>query len=48
MKKSRKYLKTQYLEKYHSTVQPLAHRGWHRENRQEELLTVGGQGGGRW
>ena len=25
----------QYLEKYSSTVQQLAYRGWHRVNRQE-------------
>ena len=37
-----------YLEKYSSTVQGLAYRGWHRLNRQEELLTGGGRGGGRW
>ena len=33
----------QSLEKYSSTVQQLAYRGWHRVNRQEELLTGGGE-----
>ena len=28
----------QYLEKYSSTLQQLAYQGWHRVNRQEELL----------
>ena len=28
--------------------QQLASRGWHRVNRQEELPTGGGRGGGRW
>ena len=28
-------LTVQYLEKYSSTVQQLAYRGWHRVNRQE-------------
>ena len=41
-------LTVQYLEKDSSTAQQLAHRGWHRVNRQEELLTGGGRGGGRW
>ena len=41
-------LTVQYLEKYSSTVQQLAYRGWHRVNRQEELMTGGGRGGGRW
>ena len=41
-------LTVQNLEKYSSTVQQLAYRGWHRVNRQEELLTGGGRGGGRW
>ena len=41
-------LTVQYLEKYSSAVQQLASRGWHRVNRQEELLTGGGRGGGRW
>ena len=41
-------LTVQYLEKYSSIVQQLAYRGWHRVNRQEELLTGGGRGGGRW
>ena len=36
------------LEKYSSTVQQLAYRGWHWVNRQEELLTGGGRGGGKW
>ena len=40
-------LTVQSLEKYSSTVQQLAYRGWHRVNRQEELLTGGGRGGGR-
>ena len=31
-----------------STVQELAYRGWHRVNKQEELQTGGGTGGGRW
>ena len=52
LKKTQKIRKTfwnfQYPEKYCSRVQQLAHRGWHQVNRQEELLTVGGQGGGRW
>ena len=39
-------LTVQYLEKYNSTVQQLACRGWHQVNRQEELLTGGGSGGG--
>eukprot|EP00069_Balaena_mysticetus_P007436 bmy_05528T0 len=34
----------QYLEKYSSTVQQLAYKGWYRVNRQEELLTGGGRG----
>ena len=38
----------QYLEKYSGAVQQLAYRGWHSVNRQEELLTGGGRGGGRW
>ena len=38
-------LTVQYLEKYNSTVQQLAYRGWHQVNRQEELLTGGGSGG---
>ena len=38
----------QYLERYSSPVQQLAHRGWHQETRPEELLTGGGRGGGRW
>eukprot|EP00069_Balaena_mysticetus_P011501 bmy_07152T0 len=37
-------LMSQYLEKCSSTVQQLAYRGWHRVNRQEELLTGGGRG----
>ena len=41
-------LTVQYIEKYSSTVQQLVYRGWHRVNRQEELLTGGGRGGGRW
>ena len=40
-------LTVEYLEKHCSPVQQLAHRGWHRVNRQEELLTGGGSGGGR-
>ena len=28
----------QYLEKYSSTIQQPASRGWHQVNRQEELL----------
>ena len=36
-------LSGQSLEKYSSTVQQLAHKGWHRGNRQEELLTRGGR-----
>ena len=31
-----------------SIVQQLAYRGCHQVNRQEELLTRGGRGGGRW
>ena len=38
----------QYPEKYSSTVQQLAYRGWHEVYRQEELLTGGKIGGGRW
>ena len=38
-------LMVQDLDKYSSTVQQLAHRGWHRANRHEELLTGGGR---RW
>ena len=41
-------LTAQYLEKYSSTVQQLAYKGWHQVNRQEELLTGGGRGGWRW
>ena len=33
----------QYLEKYNSTVQQLAYRGWHQAHRQEELFTGGGK-----
>ena len=40
------YLTVQYFEKYSSTVQQLAHTGWHQVNRQEELLTGGGSGVG--
>ena len=39
-------LTAQYLEKNRGAVQ-LASRGWRRVNRQEELLTGGGRGGGR-
>ena len=38
----------QCLEKYSSTVQQLAYRGWHQVNKQEALLMRGGRGGGRW
>ena len=38
----------QYLEKYSSTVQQLAYRGWLWENRQEKLLPGGQRGSGRW
>ena len=38
----------QNLEKYSSTAQQLAYRGWHQVNRQEELPTGGGRGQGRW
>ena len=31
-----------YLEKYSSTVQQLAYRGWHQVKRQEELPTAWG------
>jgi len=41
-------LKVYYLENYCSTAQQLAYRGWHRVNRQEELLAGGGRRGGRW
>ena len=41
-------LTVEYLEKYSSTVQQLAYRGWYQVNRQEELLTGGERGGGRW
>ncbi|XP_054946609.1 threonine aspartase 1 isoform X7 [Physeter macrocephalus] len=40
--------KAKYPEKYSSTAQQLAYRGWHPVNRQEELLTGGRRGGGRW
>ena len=33
----------QHLEKYHSTVQQLAFRGWHQVNRQEELQLEEGE-----
>ena len=36
-------LTAQYHEKYSTNVQ-----GLHQVNRQEELLTGGGRGGGRW
>ena len=36
-------LTVQSLEKYSSALQQLASRGWHRVNRQEELLTGGGR-----
>ena len=36
-------LTAQYLEKYSSQVQQLAHRGWHRVKRQEELLMEEGE-----
>jgi len=42
------HLTVEYCEKYSSTVQQLAHRGWHRVTRQEELLSAGGRGGGEW
>ena len=41
-------LTVEYFEKYSSTVQQLAHRGWHRVTRQEELPTAEGTGGGKW
>ena len=41
-------LTVQYLENFSSTLQQLAYQGWHQVNRQEELLTGGGRGGGRW
>ena len=41
-----KPITVQYLEKYNSTEQWLAYRGWHQVNRQEELLTGGGRGCG--
>ena len=34
-------LTAQYFEKYSSPGQQLTHRGWHRVNRQEELLEKG-------
>nr|XP_058894980.1 threonine aspartase 1 isoform X7 [Kogia breviceps] len=40
--------KAKYPEKYSSTAQQLAHRSSHPVNRQEELLTGGQRGGGRW
>ena len=39
-------LPIQYLEKHNSAVQQLAHRGWHRGSRQEELLERGEVGDG--
>ena len=36
-------LSGQSHEKYVSTVQQLAYKGWHRRNRQEELLSGGGR-----
>ena len=33
----------QYLEKYSSTVQQLAYKGWHLVNRQEELWLEEGE-----
>ena len=39
-------LTAQYFENYSSPVQQLAHRGWHRGNRQEELLEKGEEVGG--
>ena len=41
-------LTMQYPEKYSTTVQELAYWGWHQVNRQEELVTGGGRGGGGW
>ena len=41
-------LTVEYFEKYSSTVQQLAHRGWHRVTRQEELPTAEGTGGEKW
>ena len=38
----------QDLEKYSSTGQQLAYRDWHRVTSQDEVLTGGGRGGGRW
>ena len=38
----------QYLKNCSSTVQQLKYRDWHQVNRQEQLLTGGGRGGGRW
>lgn len=32
-------LKIQHLDKYSSTVQQMAYRGWQKENRQEAVLT---------
>ena len=36
-----------YLEKYDSTVQQLAYRGWKQVKAQEELVAGGGCGGDR-
>ena len=38
-------LTVQYFEKH--SIQQLAYRGWHRVNRQEDLLAGGGRGGER-
>ena len=40
-------MKNKNFESY-STVQQLAHRRWHQVSWQDELLTRGGRGSGRW
>ena len=41
MTKETENLTVQYLEKH--SIQQLAYRGWHRVNRQEDLLAGGGE-----
>ena len=46
--KKTKVKQTLLILQYTSTVQQLACRGWHRVNRQEEVLAGGGSRSGRW
>ena len=48
IKKTLLVLQYGILEKHSNTEQQLAYMGWCQVNGQEELLTGGGRGGGRW